>query len=219
MKETGRCHVYIYRQQTKYTHVCHCVHRWALQAGRSSGGSSGPYPGGEAGRSSRGSSGPYPGGEVGRSSGGVFRSIPRGEVGGSGGGSSGPYTGGGWGDLARGGLQAHTQRGGWGVSRPRPRGECVSQLALRQYAFYWNAFLFVNTFPFVSIAVQISHQLRKTTHSFCPIFLLRQTQYHLNLDTTAKLEHSQCPLVEVDSTTSPHIFLSLIMNLAILTFK
>ena len=133
--------------------------------------------GGEVGRSSRGSSGPYPGGEVGRSSGGSSGPYPGGDVGGSGGGSSRPYTG-----------------GGWGVSRPLPwpgGGECVSQLALRQYTFYWNTFLFVNTFPFVYF-------------SFC-------------LDTTAKLEHSQCPLVETDFTTFPLIFLSLIMNLAILT--
>ena len=113
-------------------------------------GSPYPHPGGMLRGLAGGSPGPHPGGMLRGLAGGVSRPTPRGEVEGSG-----------WG-----GLQAHTQGGGWGsgqgVSRPTPRslqahtwGEGVypsmhwgrppspaDRYCCGGYASYWSTFLF-----------------------------------------------------------------------------
>ena len=112
--------------------------------GSGHGGSPGPHPGGRLRGLARGRSpGPHPGGSWGVWPWGVSRPTPRGEVEGS----PGPCPGGRLRGLA-GGVSRSTARGGPGPglgglypsmhwSRYSADGYCC-----RQYASYWNAFLF-----------------------------------------------------------------------------
>ena len=63
---------------------------------------------------------------------------------------------------------------------------------------------------------QISNELNMTKHDSVKLILIKYLSF---IDITVQPEHSQCPLVEMDFTTSQHILLCSIMRLLTLTFK